>query len=116
MTKNFDSYDALTDEIMFAINEAVTGSIIGVSSLSVSRYVEVSIYDDDDELIEERRVRVSDHDARASCGGNIVFEIDIRDFVIEEINDDCGEFDHIEVGHDWKIPAAIDAAVKALTA
>lgn len=106
MTKTYTSYDALTDEIMWAINDAVEGSEIGVSARSISRYVELN----------ERRVRISDHEARASCGGNIVFEIDTRDFGIEEIYDDCNEFDGIEVAHDWKIADAIDAAIKALTA
>lgn len=115
MTKTYASYDILTDEIMLAIKERVAGSEIGVSSRSVSRYVEVNIEDDEGDIIETRRVRVSDHDATASCGGGIVYEIDIRNFGIEEVTDEFGEFDGIEVGHDWKIADAIDAAVKALT-
>lgn len=106
MAKTFTSYDALTDEIMWAIKDAVEGSEIGVSARSVSRYVELN----------ERRVRISDHEARASCGGNIVFEIDTRDFSIDEIIDEFGDFDGIEVAHDWKINDAIEAAVKALRA
>lgn len=113
MSKIFPSYNALTDMIADQIEAAVAGSRVGVSSRSVSRYVELSIDDEDGDQIELRRVRISDHENRSS-GGDIVYEIDIRDFVIEEINDDCGEFDHIEVGHDWKIAEAIEAAIKAL--
>jgi len=106
MTKTFASYNALTDMIMEDITARVAGSRVGISTRSVSRYVEAS---------DERRVRISDHDATASCGGNIVFEIDIRDFGSEEIYDDFNEFDGIEIYHDWKIEEAIDAAVKALS-
>lgn len=114
MAKTYPSYDALTDEIMFAINDAVAGSRFGVSARSVSRYVELSIEDEDGEEIELRRVRISDHAATASCGGGIVYEVDIRGFFIEEINDDYGEFDHIEVTHDWLIDDAVAKAVAAL--
>lgn len=109
MTKRFETINALTDFIMDEINYRVPGSSVGISSRSVSRYVEVS----DDEG-NERRVRISDHGATASCGGSIVYEIDIRDFNLEEIYDDCNEWDGLDVHHDWKIEEAISAAVEAL--
>jgi hypothetical protein len=106
MTKRFETINALTDFIMDEISYRVPGSEIGISARSVSRYVERN----------ERRVRISDHDATGSCGGGIVYEIDIRDFNLEEIYDECGEWDGLDVHHDWKIEEAISAAVEALTA
>jgi hypothetical protein len=104
MAKTFTSYNALTDFIMDEIAARVEGSDIGISSRSVSRYVELG----------ERRVRISDHDATASCGGGVVYEIDIRELNAEEIEDEFGDFDGIEIYHDWKIGEWVDAAVAAL--
>ncbi len=77
-----------------------------MSERSVSRYVER----------DDRRVRISDHGATASCGGGIVYEIDIRDLFLTEVADEFDEFDHIETEHDYKIGEWIDAAVAALEA
>ena len=73
MTKTFASYAALTDHVMSELLDRVEGSALGVSARSVSRYVEAE---------DGRRCRVSDHDATASCGGNIVYEIDIRVHIV----------------------------------
>lgn len=114
MAKIFASNNALVTEIMRAIADAVSGSDIGVSAKSISHYVEVGVEVGDE--VETRRVRISDHDATASCGGNIVHEIDLRQLVITEIYDDCEEFDGIEVSNDWLISDMIEEARKALRA
>lgn len=105
----FSSYSDLTDHIMDAILDDVEGSRLGVSSRSVSRYVTVG--NDDG---EEFRVRISDHDATASCGGGIIYEIDIRALSIEEITDDFGDFDGIEISNDYLIDEWVEEAVRKL--
>lgn len=112
MAKFFSNYDELVTEMMWAVADAFPGSDIGVSEKSISRYVTLQIEDGDE--IETRRVRISDHDAVASCGGGIVHEIDLRKLTIEEIYDDCNEFAGIEVADDWLIAEMIEDAKKAL--
>lgn len=112
MAQTFASQNALVTEIMWAIADAFPGSHIGVSSKSISHYVEVNV--EVGEEIETRRVRISDHDAVASCGGNIVHEIDLRHLVIEEVYDECNEFDGIVVANDWLVAEMIEEARKAL--
>lgn len=105
MTTSFATWNALTDHIMDAILGGVAGSEFGTSSRSISRYVEK----------DEKRVRISDHDATASCGGGVVYEIDVRKFNFHEIKDEFGEFDHIESEHGWMIEEATARAVAALS-
>ena len=114
MAKSYASQKEMVTEIMWAIADAVPGADIGVSSKSISHYVEVNVEVGDE--IETRRVRISDHDAVASCGGNIVHEIDLRELVIEEVYDDCNEFDGIVVANDYLIAEMIEGATKALHA
>lgn len=105
MTK-FSNYAAVSETIMDAIAQQVAGADLGFSARSVSRYVGVS---------DDRRVRISDHDATGSCGGGIVYEIDIRALYLNEITDEFGEFDGVETAHDWKIADWVAEAVSALT-
>ena len=111
MTKTFKNYDDMVTEIMWAISDLVAGSDIGVSSRPISRYVIGT-----DEEGCECKARISDHDATASCSGKIVAELLIGELGIEEVTDECGEFDHLEVSRWYVAEEFIETAVAALKA
>lgn len=109
MTKTFDTYTEMLGLIADEIMDRVPGSRYGRSERSMSTYVSVEGRDG------EYKVRMSDHSAKASCGGKIVAELMVGDLLVEEIYDDCGEFESIEAGN-WAVAEAfIETAVSALS-
>lgn len=110
-TKTFSTYGDLTSEIADAICDRVSGARFGKSGRSISAYAAV-----DDAEGNECKARISDHDATASCDGRIVAELLIADLYVKEVNDDCGEFQHIETNHWWVAEEFIAAAAAKLNA
>lgn len=106
--KVYLSYEALTDEIMLAIRDRVAGSTTDIVPGSIGRYVEV------DSFMGMASVLISDQEAPDGLDKDVIAHIDIQEFCIDEVFDDYGDLDRIEVNHEWKIAEAIEIAVDAL--
>jgi hypothetical protein len=111
MTKRFQNFPELTSELAFDLIERLRSDEairvdFGASNQSCSRYVNVSVEDEDGDEIEEFKVRFSDHDDRH--GSDITIRID---HLIETIEDD-GEYIAVEI-EDYRYEDALNAAVEA---
>lgn len=111
MTKRFQNFPELTSELAFDLIDRLNGEAnvraeFGASNQSCSRYVNVTVEDDEGELVEEFKVRFSDHDDRH--GSDITIRID---HLIETIEDD-GEYIAVEI-EDYRYEDALNAAVEA---
>lgn len=112
MTKRFENFPALTSELAFDLIDRLNGEAnvraeFGASNQSCSRYVNVSVQDEEGDEIEEFKVRFSDHDDR--YGSDITVRIDT---LIETIEDQ-GEYIATEI-EDYRYEDALTEALEAV--
>lgn len=108
MRLSFTDYADVANTFIAEVVSKVAGAQFGASQQSCSRYAYVDIYEDvndnedeDEEFLERRVVRFSDHASRNTKQDEKVFDVDIRSLDVENHFDDCGEF--YETTVDWDI-------------
>lgn len=87
----FENFKQLSSELAFDLIEKLNGEVgidaeFGASNQSPSRYVNITIADDDGEVVEEFKIRFSDHADRHGSDITVRF-----DHLIETIEDE-GEY------------------------
>lgn len=100
MTKTFANYPDLTAALAFDLIDALKTDGIsaqfGSSNQSCSTYANISVYDADDEHLDDFKVRFSDHGDR--YGSDVTFRIDSQ---IEEVEDAFGDVVELAI-EDWR--------------
>ena len=90
-TKRFSNYPELTSALAFDLIDAIEAADwgareitaeYGASGQSCSRYVEISVYNEDDDFNDDFKIRFSDHGDRH--GSDVTLRIDDKIQTIED--------------------------------